>query len=42
MEAVKEFAGPETSKPVIFSKAKALIRRMEQARHYRIAIAKEL
>jgi hypothetical protein len=42
MEAVKEFAGPETSKPVIFSKAKALIRRMEQARHYRIAIGKEL
>jgi antibiotic biosynthesis monooxygenase (ABM) superfamily enzyme len=38
MDAVTEFAGPETSKPVIFPKAEALIARMEQARHYRIAI----
>jgi antibiotic biosynthesis monooxygenase (ABM) superfamily enzyme len=38
MEAAREFAGPETSKPVIFPKAEALITRMEQARHYRVAI----
>ena len=38
MDAVTEFAGPETSKPVIFPKAEALITRMEQARHYRVAI----
>lgn len=38
MDAVKEFAGPETDKPVIFPKAEALITRMEQARHYRLAI----
>jgi antibiotic biosynthesis monooxygenase (ABM) superfamily enzyme len=37
MDAVTEFAGPETSKPVIFPKAEALITRMEQARHYRVA-----
>jgi antibiotic biosynthesis monooxygenase (ABM) superfamily enzyme len=40
MDAVTEFAGPETSKPVIFPKAEALITRMEQARHYRVAIGK--
>lgn len=38
MDAVAEFAGPEASKPVIFPKAEALIIRMEQARHYRVAI----
>ena len=38
MDAVAKFAGPEASKPVIFSKAEALITRMEQARHYRVAI----
>ena len=38
IDAVTEFAGPETSKPVIFPKAEALITRMEQARHYRVAI----
>jgi antibiotic biosynthesis monooxygenase (ABM) superfamily enzyme len=38
MDAVKEFASADTSKPVIFPKAEALIARMEQARHYRIAI----
>ena len=38
MDAVAEFAGPEASKPVIFPKAEALITRMEQAQHYRIAI----
>ena len=40
MDAVTKFAGPETSKPVIFPKAEALITRMEQARHYRVAIGK--
>ena len=38
MDAVKEFAGAEASKPVIFPKAEALIKRMEKARHYRVAI----
>ena len=38
MDAVSEFAGPEESKPMIFPKAEALITRMEQARHYRVAI----
>ena len=37
MDAVTEFAGPETSKPVIFPKAETLITRMEQAQHYRVA-----
>ena len=38
MDGVKEFAGADTSKPVIFPKAEALITRMERARHYRVAI----
>jgi antibiotic biosynthesis monooxygenase (ABM) superfamily enzyme len=38
MDAVTEFAGPDASKPVIYPKAEALITRMEQARHYRVAI----
>jgi len=38
MDAVTEFSGPETSKPVIFPKVEALITRMEQARHYRVGI----
>jgi hypothetical protein len=38
MDAVKEFAGPEVAKPVIFPHAEALITRMEPARHYRVAI----
>jgi antibiotic biosynthesis monooxygenase (ABM) superfamily enzyme len=38
MDAVTEFSGPETSKPVIFPKAEALITRMERAQHYRVAI----
>jgi antibiotic biosynthesis monooxygenase (ABM) superfamily enzyme len=38
MDAVKEFAGPNESKPVIFPQAEALITRMEQARHYRVAV----
>ena len=40
MDAVTEFAGPDASKPVIFPKAEALLTRMEQARHYRVAIGK--
>jgi antibiotic biosynthesis monooxygenase (ABM) superfamily enzyme len=40
MVAVREFAGTDESKPVIFPKAEALIMRMEQARHYRVAIGK--
>ena len=40
MDAVTEFAGSDASKPVIFPKAEALITRMEQARHYRVAIGK--
>jgi len=38
MDAVREFAGADEGKPVIFPKAEALIARMERARHYRIAI----
>ena len=37
MDAVKEFAGADEGKPVIYPKAEALITRMEQARHYRVA-----
>jgi hypothetical protein len=40
MDSVSKFAGPEANKPVILPKAKALITRMEQARHYRVAIGK--
>jgi len=38
MDAARAFAGPETSKPVIFPKAEALITRMAPAQHYRVAI----
>jgi antibiotic biosynthesis monooxygenase (ABM) superfamily enzyme len=38
MDAVTKFAGPEAGKPVIFPKAEALITRMEEAQHYRVAI----
>jgi antibiotic biosynthesis monooxygenase (ABM) superfamily enzyme len=39
MEGVKEFAGENQSKPVIFPRAEALFTRMdEHARHYHIAI----
>ncbi len=39
MDAVKEFAGADESKPVIYPKAEALLTRMdERSRHYRIAI----
>ena len=38
MNAVKEFAGKDESKPVIYPKAEALIIRMEHERHYRVAL----
>jgi antibiotic biosynthesis monooxygenase (ABM) superfamily enzyme len=39
MEAVKEFAGEDESKPVIYPKAERLLTRMdERSRHYRVAI----
>jgi antibiotic biosynthesis monooxygenase (ABM) superfamily enzyme len=38
MDDVKEFAGSEESKPVIFPGVDKLLTRMERARHYRIAI----
>ena len=39
MEAVKEFAGADEGKPVIYPKAEALLTRTDQrSRHYRIAI----
>jgi antibiotic biosynthesis monooxygenase (ABM) superfamily enzyme len=39
MKAVKEFAGEDDSRPVIYPKAEALLTRMdERSRHYRIAI----
>ncbi len=40
MNGVKQFAGVEASKPVIFPKAEKLIRRMKAARHYRVAIGR--
>ena len=42
MGAVKEFAGADETKPVIFPGVKKILTRMEPARHYRIAIAREL
>jgi antibiotic biosynthesis monooxygenase (ABM) superfamily enzyme len=39
MDAVKEFAGEDESKPVIYPKAESLLTRMdERSRHYRIVI----
>ena len=38
MDSVAAFAGPDASKPVIFPNAEALITRMEEAQHYRVAI----
>src|SRR5437764_1801272 len=39
MDAVKEFAGADEGKPVIYPKAEALLIRMdERSRHYRIAV----
>ena len=38
MDAVKEFAGADEGKPVIYPKAEALLTRMdERSRHYRVA-----
>ena len=38
MNAVKEFAGVDEGKPVIYPKAEALLTRMdERSRHYRVA-----
>jgi antibiotic biosynthesis monooxygenase (ABM) superfamily enzyme len=42
MGAVKEFAGADETKPVIFPGVEKTLTRMEPARHYRIAIAREL
>jgi len=36
MDAVKEFAGSDETKPVIFSGVEKLLTRMEPARHYRV------
>jgi hypothetical protein len=43
VDAMKEFAGADEGKPVIYPKAEALLTRMdERSRHYRVAIAREL
>jgi antibiotic biosynthesis monooxygenase (ABM) superfamily enzyme len=38
MDAVKEFAGSDETKPVIFPGVEKLLTRMEQAQHYQVAI----
>jgi antibiotic biosynthesis monooxygenase (ABM) superfamily enzyme len=38
MEGVKEFAGANETRPVIFPGVEQLLTRMERARHYRVAI----
>jgi antibiotic biosynthesis monooxygenase (ABM) superfamily enzyme len=38
MDGVKEFAGSDESKPVIFPGVEKLLTRMEPARHYWVAI----
>src|SRR6266566_1079773 len=39
MDAVREFAGADESKPVIYSTAESLLTRMDtRSRHYRVAI----
>jgi antibiotic biosynthesis monooxygenase (ABM) superfamily enzyme len=38
MEGVKEFAGADETRPVIFPGVEQLLTRMERARHYRVAI----
>ena len=43
MDAVKEFAGADEGRPVIYPKAEALLTRMDgRSQHYRIAIGSEL
>ena len=38
MEGVKEFAGGDETRPVIYPGVEQLLTRMERSRHYRIAI----
>src|SRR5438874_2486211 len=38
MDAVKEFAGADETKPMIFPGVEKLLTRMESARHYRLSI----
>ncbi len=38
MDAVKEFAGADETRPVIYPGVEQLLTRMEGARHYRVAI----
>ncbi|MBO0695281.1 MAG: antibiotic biosynthesis monooxygenase [Verrucomicrobia bacterium] len=38
MDAVKEFAGPDEQKPVIYPGVEELLTRMEHAQHYRVAV----
>jgi len=38
MDAVKEFAGSDETKPVIFPGVEKLLTRMEPPRHYRVTI----
>jgi antibiotic biosynthesis monooxygenase (ABM) superfamily enzyme len=38
MDAVKEFAGSDETKPVIFPGVEKLLTRMDPARHYQVAI----
>ena len=38
IEGVKEFAGADESRPVIYPGVEELLTRMERARHYRLAI----
>jgi antibiotic biosynthesis monooxygenase (ABM) superfamily enzyme len=38
MEGVKEFAGSDESRPVIYPGVEELLTRMERARHYRVAM----
>jgi antibiotic biosynthesis monooxygenase (ABM) superfamily enzyme len=38
MDAVKEFAGPDEDKPVIYPGVEELLTRMEQAQHYHVVI----
>jgi antibiotic biosynthesis monooxygenase (ABM) superfamily enzyme len=43
MDAVRQFAGADEGKPVIYPKAEALLTRVdERSRHYRIAIPEKL
>ncbi len=38
MEGVKEFAGADETRPVIYPGVEQLLSRMERAQHYRVAI----